>query len=112
VKYANSLWRDLIRAKEPSGICPVCRKRPWHDAMHGFAKGPYPALRFELDNGAPGCRACHRRVDSDHHAKVEFWTRYIGAERYERLRLRAMSRAKTDLTLTIMSLEMMSGGLL
>ncbi|HEX6038886.1 hypothetical protein [Longimicrobium sp.] len=105
VKYANDLWRRLIYAKEPSGICPRCRARKWHDAAHCFAKGPYPALRFELENGAPLCRPCHTRVDSDHHAKVEFFTRYIGAVEYERLRLRALSRAKSDLALTILYLE-------
>ena len=73
--------------------------------MHCFAKGPYPGLRYEPSNGAPGCRACHRRLDSDHHAKVEFFVRYIGAAEYERLRLLAMTRTKVDLGLAILDLE-------
>ena len=105
VKYAAGLWAKLIKADVPSGICPMCKARRWSDAAHCFAKGPYPALRFELDNGAPLCRVCHRRIDSDHHAKVEFFTRYIGAEAYGRLRLMAMARSKVDVGLTILFLE-------
>lgn len=106
VRKANELWRLLIYGKEPSGICPRCQKRPWHDAAHFFAKGPHPTMRFELDNGAPLCRTCHRRVDSDHIAKTEFFWRYLGPERYARLELMAVARqSKQDLTLTIMYLQ-------
>ena len=105
VKYANDLWRDLIRAKEPGGICPMCRKRPWHDGAHCFIKGRHHVVRFEPDDGAPLCRPCHRIIDSDHHAKTEFFMRYIGVEAYERLRLRTVSRSKLDLGLMIMFLE-------
>jgi len=105
VKYARTLWVPLIRAKEPSGICPSCRTRPWHDAAHGWPKGPYPAMQFELDNGIPLCRVCHRRVDSDFHAKRELWLRYVGLERYRRLELMAQARGKMDLDMTILFLE-------
>lgn len=105
VKTANNLWRRLIYAKEPTGVCPRCRQRKWVEAAHGFTKGAYPALRFELDNGIPLCRTCHRRVDSDHHAKVELWVAYIGEERYERLRLMAQARSKTDVALVIVFLQ-------
>jgi hypothetical protein len=105
VKYAAGLWVKVIRAKEPSGICPRCMVRPWSDAAHCFAKGPYPSLRFELENGAPLCRPCHRRIDSDHFAKHLFFTGYIGIEGYERLTLMAQSRTKVDMGLTILFLE-------
>ena len=105
-RKAYELWRQVVRAKEPSGICPVCRKRAWHDAMHGFAKGPHKRLEFEPDNGAPGCRPCHRRIDSDHDAKEQFWRRYIGDARYERLRLLAHARTgRIDLALVITDLR-------
>lgn len=109
VKYANDLWRDLIRAKEPRGICPNCYQRPWHDAAHGFVKGSYFNVRFDLDNGIPLCRVCHRSVDSNHEAKTSLWTRYIGAERYEKLRLRAISRGKVEMSLVILLLEQETG---
>jgi len=105
VKYADGLCRRIARERAGSPLCEVCLKRPWHDMMHGFAKGPYPALRHDLDNLAMGCRSCHRRIDSDHHAKEVFWRGHIGPERYERLRLRAQSRAKADLALVILELE-------
>ena len=105
VKYANELWRRLIYAKEPGGLCARCLQRPWVEACHCFIKGAYPALRFELDNGAPCCRSCHRIIDSNHLAKEEFFIRYIGAVAYQRLELRAQSRAKSDLKLTILYLE-------
>lgn len=105
VAIANDLWRRLIYAKEPSGICPRCFTRRWRDAAHCFAKGPYPGMRFELDNGAPLCRVCHRRVDSDHQAKVLFFTHYLGAARYARLELMSQARGKTDVALTILYLR-------
>ena len=105
VRKANILWRDLIRAKEPSCLCPRCLKRCWHDAAHIFTKGAYPAMRFELDNGAPLCRPCHRRIDSDHMAKLEFALRYLGLERYARLALMSQGRGKCDMPLALMYLQ-------
>jgi len=106
-KYANELWRQLIYRKQDH--CAVCGIRKACQAMHIFAKGPYPALRFELDNGAPGCVPCHRRIDSDHEAKRDWAIRYLGAERYEELRVRSQARSKMDLALTILYLERLSG---
>ena len=108
LKYGLDLWRKLVYAKEPSGVCPCCLKREWHDAAHCFAKGPYRSLCLEPSNGAPLCRPCHRRIDSDHHAKQQFFTAYIGPAEYERLRLLAMSRSKMDLGLTLLLLEDMT----
>lgn len=105
VVIANELWRHRIYAKEPSGICPRCFTRRWHDAAHCFTKGAYPGMRFDLDNGAPLCRACHRRVDSDHQAKVLFFYHYLGAERYARLELMSQARGKTDVALVILQLR-------
>ena len=105
VKYADELWKKLIRAKEPSGVCPRCFKRKWSDAAHCWAKGPYPALRHEPSNGAPLCRPCHGRIDSDHQAKEDFFVAYMGPVEYERLKLRAQTRSKGDLALTILELE-------
>lgn len=105
VRKANELWRLLIYAKRPDGLCPRCFQRPWHDAAHIFTKGAYPAMRFELDNGAPLCRACHRRIDSDHKAKELFARAYLGEERYARLDLMSQGRGKCDVGLTILFLQ-------
>jgi hypothetical protein len=104
-KYAMKLWTELVYAKEPSGVCPGCRKRQWHDAAHGWTRGAYPSMRLELQNGIPLCRACHRRVDSDHQAKRDLWTRYYGVGVYCTLELRAIGRSKVDIGLTILYLE-------
>lgn len=73
--------------------------------MHCWPKGPYRALSLELSNGCPGCRPCHRRLDSDHHAKREFFIGHVGPVEYERLRLMAMGRAKMDVDMAILELE-------
>jgi hypothetical protein len=44
-------------------------------------------------------------VDCDHHAKEQFFTAYMGPDRYERLRLLALTRSKMDLGLTLLLLE-------
>lgn len=108
VRKANELWRHLIYRQEPSLICPRCHKRPWHDAAHCFIKGRYAHVRFDLDNGAPLCRVCHREIDSDHEAKWAFFTRYLGQERYNALHLRAIGRGKADMDLTLMHLTLVT----
>lgn len=105
LRYGLSLWAKLVNAKEPSGICPRCFKRRWHDAAHCWARGPYPWMQLDLDNGAPLCRACHDRVDNDHHGKREFFMTYMGPDKYERLELLAQARGKMDLALTLLLLE-------
>jgi hypothetical protein len=111
VKFADNIWREIIRAKERAGICPCCLKRRWAHCAHGWPKGYYPWMRFEVDNGIPLCWPCHRRVDADAHAKEELWRRYIGTERYERLKLMAQVHSKLDMDLVIMSLEAERGNL-
>lgn len=107
-KDGHELWRKLVYAKEPSGICPLCLKRRHHDAMHIFPKGPYPSVRLDLDNGVPGCRTCHSRFDSDHEFKRAFAERYLGAAKYEQLRLRAQTRGKVDWGLAVLYLRTLS----
>lgn len=99
VRYCNERWRRLIYLKAPSGLCARCAKCEWHDAAHCFIKGRYAHIRFELENGAPLCRTCHRIVDSDHLAKHSFFFSYLGEVRYERLKMMAQARGKTDLRL-------------
>jgi hypothetical protein len=52
-------------------------------AMHGIPKGPYPAARYELWNGVPGCAAAH----SFYTPRPELWALWLqrrwGAEVYE-----------------------------
>jgi hypothetical protein len=105
VAIANDLWRRLIYRKEPSGICPRCKTRKWVEACHIFGKGAHPGMRFELENGIPLCRVCHRRIDTDHKAKELFAHFYLGEERYARLDLMSQGRGKTDMDLVILFLR-------
>jgi 5-methylcytosine-specific restriction endonuclease McrA len=105
VKVANDLWRHLIYKRAINGACARCGTQKGLQAMHIFPKGRYPHLRFELDNGAPGCAGCHRRLTNDHELHRNFCLQYLGAEAYERLRLRSISRAKLDIDLTILYLQ-------
>lgn len=104
-KRGHEKWRRVIYCKEPSGICPMCHARRWTDAAHIFPKGPYAHVRLDPDNGVPLCRTCHGHFDTDHELKVAFALRYLGAEKYEALRLRSIGRGKTDMRLALMLLD-------
>jgi hypothetical protein len=108
VKEANELWRHLIYKKAFNGRCAVCGRDRGLQAMHLFPKGKYPHMRFDLDNGAPGCAGCHMRLTNDHEAHRTFCIQYLGAERYEALRLRSLCKAKVDVTLVIVALRQLS----
>jgi len=105
VKDANELWRHLIYKKAVDGKCAVCGTSKGLQAMHLFPKGRYPHLRFDLDNGAPGCPGCHRRLTNDHESHRDFCIRYLGSMRYERLRLMSISRSKMDIDLVMLYLK-------
>jgi hypothetical protein len=106
VKVANDLWRHLIYKKAKDGACANCGTKKGLQAMHLFPKGGlYAHMRFELDNGAPGCAGCHRRMTNDHELHRQFCIRYLGEERYERLRLMSISRSKIDIDLIILYLQ-------
>jgi len=106
VKEANELWRRLIYKKAVDGKrCAVCGTDKGLQAMHLFPKGRYPHLRFDLDNGAPGCPGCHRRLTNDHESHRDFCIRYLGPMRYERLRLLSISRAKMDIDMVLLYLK-------
>lgn len=102
IAKGRRLWSKLILSE--SSLCAVCRARPAHDAMHCFTVGAYPSMQLEPMNGAPGCRVCHRRIDSDHHAKREFFVRYRGAQEYARLELLAQTKHKMDVRLEVLAL--------
>lgn len=109
VRYANELWRHLIyRKADPHGLCLRCMLRPFVAACHLWIKGKYGHVRFDIDNGWPCCQSCHTIIDSDHQAKEDFGKRMLGADGYERQRLRAISPHKQDMVLVILELEMLS----
>ena len=109
MEEANELWRHLIYKKaDPPGACSVCGTTRGLQAMHLFPKGRYPHIRFDLDNGAPGCPGCHRRLTNDHEKHRDFCIRFLGAETYEQLRLRSICRTKMDLSAVLLFLRRMT----
>jgi hypothetical protein len=104
VKVADELWRRWVYAKAPDGACAVCHRVRGLQAMHIFSRGAHPALRHDPDNGAPGCQGCHNRLGRAHEEHRDFCIRFLGPERYERLRLRSISRAKGNVDLSIIEL--------
>lgn len=105
VKIANDLWRHLIYKKAKDGACANCGQANGLQAMHLFPKKRYPHMRFELDNGAPGCAGCHRKMTNDHEYHRQFCIRYLGEDVYERLRLQSLSKGKIDVDLVILYLQ-------
>ena len=105
VKEANELWRHLIYKKAKDGECAECGTRKGLQAMHLFPKGKYPHIRFDLDNGAPGCPGCHIRMTNDHELHRNFCIRFMGADRYEALRLKSISTEKMDIDAVIVYLK-------
>lgn len=103
VKFLTPIWSRIIRAR--SRLCVICRVRPVTCAAHVFPKGHYPHIRFDLDCGVPLCTPCHVRFDSDHEWGTYHRVRLLGEEKYEALRLRGLSNAKTDLSLVRIQLE-------
>lgn len=106
VQRGDDLWRVVIYSKSADGRCVVTW--PTHSAgiqaMHYISRRKM-ATRHDPDNGAPGCESCHMRLTRDHAAHEEFFRAYLGEAKCEHLRLRALSRAKTDVGLAIMELE-------
>lgn len=109
VKIANDLWRHLIYKKAKDGACARCGSKKGLQAMHLFPKGRYPHIRFDLDNGAPGCAGCHRKMTNDHEAHRQFCLRFLGESRYENLRMRSLLKTKCDVDLVIVQLRHASG---
>jgi hypothetical protein len=108
VKAANDVWRRLIYTyAKPPGACAVNGCMRGLQAMHLFPKKPYPHLRFDPENGAPGCPGCHTRLTNDHEAHRAFCIRYLGPERYEALRLRSLCKSKVDVVAAHIALTAM-----
>lgn len=105
VKEANELWRHLIYRKTDGLECLVCGTRKGLQAMHIFPKGRYPHLRFDLENGLPGCAGCHMRMTNNHELHRDHCIRLMGAEKYEALRLRSISTEKMDIDAVIEELK-------
>ena len=74
--------------------------------MHLFPKGRYRHLKYDPDNGAPGCPGCHIRLTNDHERHRNFCIQFLGGlEQYDKLRMKSLSKEKVDIDSAIERLE-------
>lgn len=101
-KSLDALCREVVFARD-KGICVRCGK-PAVDWSHCYSRR-YKWLRWELDNSWASCKGCH--LDWHHRPLegVDFWKRYLGADRYQKLVLLAAKPRKTDPKLVKLYLE-------
>lgn len=100
-QQADRLWSLLVRAKSPR--CVRCHVKPVTDPHHLVSRR-YRALRWELDNGAPLCRACHCDVGEDGHENRLLAQRLVGAERWETWQQFKLY-AKADPSIAVVALQ-------
>jgi len=61
--------------------------------------------RFDERNAAGLCPGCHFCIDNNHDEKVEFFTKLLGEEVYELVRMQSLQTYMVDLELTRLYLE-------
>lgn len=104
-KLADELWRRIIWSKAPDGRCARCRLPKGLQAMHIFSRRfKAGGLRWDLDNGIPGCPGCHHYLGHDYEAHRRLAIRYVGAPTYARLELMKDGRGKADMLVVLMYL--------
>ena len=102
VKELDALCREVVFLRD-EGKCRRCGK-PAVDWSHVYSRR-YKWLRWDLDNSSASCKGCHLLW---HHRPLEgadWWRRYLGAETYQSLVLRAAKPRKTDPVLVKAHLE-------
>lgn len=104
---ADDLWRRIIWAKAPDGICPRCRRRRGLQAMHIVSRShKQGALRWDESNGLPGCPGCHHELGMDHEAHRDYAIACIGRDEYDRLLLLKNGRGfRVDMRIVILHLR-------
>lgn len=111
----HKLWREVLIARDGR----KCRAEGMGSikcggglqAHHIYNKGPWPALRFDLENGILACASHHLYwIETAPAFEVGPWLeREIGCERVDRLMLKARAskgrKSLTDLALVRVDLE-------
>lgn len=90
----DRLWAKVIRLRDP--ICQfqfVCRGDRTKDAAHLIGRRKR-SVRYELECGVGSCWACHRWADRHETERSEWARKNLGAERWNRLLVRAQLTAK------------------
>ena len=108
-KRAISRWHGCERClslkyyieKDDGGIVPDWRQL---DCAHNQSRIHF-ATRWDEDNALGLCAGCHRFIDREHDAKVEFFTEKLGKAKYDEIMFRAHSVNKTDLAVVELYLK-------
>jgi hypothetical protein len=108
-ELADALWSLIVRSTSP--LCVRCRRRPVTDPHHLVSRR-YRALRWELDNGAPLCRACHCDVGEDGHENRLLAHDLVGPERWDAWQqYKRIGRADPSLAVVALRYEVEKRGL-
>lgn len=86
------LMRRYVWARD-KGVCRLCGAEG-HDVHHIKHQGPYPHMRYDLDNVLLLCVHCHDLDNKGH--LVPAIKRHIGEDKYWALNRRAQAVHKLD----------------
>jgi len=96
-KTLDKAARELVLARDSTGCpvgmgrCQVCRKVLPHkelEASHHVGRRKR-SVRWEADNISCKCHECHRRLDLNPLEHAEWVRKWLGQERYEKLKAKA-----------------------
>jgi len=99
ISRLDVLFSEYIRKRAMKLVngCQRCEKgkTTWKqlDCAHNHSRNKHSVRWHEL-NAAGLCGGCHRYIDDNAEAKVEFFKNLIGEEDYEKLRIEAEMASK------------------
>lgn len=100
-RKADALWSKAIRLRDP--ICRWCGKNPTKQAHHIFGRRSRNT-RWCLDNGIGICFGCHLKGHENPMDLHDHIRGFMGADRYDLLRMASKIAAKIDVNLMILAL--------
>ena len=92
----DTLFSKFVKLKA-GGKCEFCGKVPnpmGYHCHHGVAGRRYLNTRWEEDNCAALCLACHNLLGDFPSTNIDFFKKRIGTERYEQLEIIARTYHK------------------
>lgn len=104
IKRLDDLYSEYIRLRAMVRVhgCERCLQGKTDiGQLHcaHFIPRTKKATRWDDDNAAGLCPGCHRFIDNDAQAKVEFFTKLLGQEKLDLLNARVRNRERPDKSL-------------